>query len=194
MPWTKAKAELFLDRLSDKDYRITMFPWYVYRKEYKTIPDNIENKKSGAKRSCDTSVFTNPGQEYRENGFVYRYPTAVDGKDFTNFVEWDTQAVRKENETYLKKLVDFCKEKGIELTFIITPVPEETKNKYAEAYQAQNKYFQGLARSYDVTFIDFNYEEMEGFDRSISSFVDNEGHMNGETAIKFSRILGAYIK
>lgn len=194
MSWSPVKGEFFLDRLADKDFRITLFPWYVYRKEYRMIKDNIKNKMSGSYRDYDTSVFKNPTQEYRENGFIYRYPVPDEAKDFTNFVEWDTKEVRKENEEYLKKLAEFCEDKGILLTLLITPVPEVTKEKYADAYEEQHRYFDSLAEQYGLELYDFNYEELEGFDRSLTSYVDYEGHMNGETAVLFSRRLGEYME
>lgn len=194
MKWSGVKAEFFLDRLFDKDFRVTLFPWYLYRKEYKMIPQNIKNKLSGSYRKLETHVFTNAAQEYRENGFVYCYPVADESKGFQNFIEWDTKQIQPETEEYFKKLAEFCSLKEIKLTLVITPVPETTRQMYEQAYQEQHKYFEGLAENYELKLLDFNYEPLDGFDKSLTSYVDCEGHMNGEAAIQFSRKLGEYLK
>lgn len=194
MKWSGVKAEFFLDRLFDKDFRVTLFPWYLYRKEYKMIPQNIKNKLSGSYRKLETDVFTNAAQEYRKNGFVYCYPVADENKGFQNFIEWDTKQIQPETEEYFKKLAEFCSSKEIKLTLVITPVPETTRQMYEQAYQEQHKYFEGLAENYELKLLDFNYEPLDGFDKSLTSYVDCEGHMNGEAAIQFSRKLGEYLK
>jgi len=194
MKWSGVKAEFFIDRLFDKDFRVTVFPWYLYRKEYKMIPENIKNKSFGRYQSFDTDVFTNAAQEYRENGFVYCYSVADEDKDFKNFVQWDSDQSSAENRKYLKKLADFCMEKGIKLTLLITPVPDTTREMYKREYQAQHEYFAELAESCGLRLLDFNYEPLDGLDTSLASYVDCEGHLNGEAAIQFSRRLGEYLK
>lgn len=194
MKWSGVKAEFFLDRLFDKDFRVTLFPWYLYRKEYKMIPQNIKNKLSGSYRKLETDVFTNAAQEYRQNGFVYCYPVADENKGFQNFIEWDTKQIQPETEEYFKKLAEFCSSNEIKLTLMITPVPETTRQMYEQAYQEQHKYFKGLAENYELKLLDFNYEPLDGFDKSLTSYVDCEGHMNGEAASLFSGKLGEYLK
>lgn len=194
MKWSGVKAEFFLDRLFDKDFRVTLFPWYLYRKEYKMIPENIENKLSGRYKSFAEDAFVNSAQEYRKNGFIYCYPVADEGKDFKNFVPWDSEQPKEEKEKYFKKLAEFCREKEIRLTLLITPVPDTTMEMYKQEYQAQHDYFSGLAEKWQLRLLDFNYEPLDGFDRSLASYVDCDGHLNGEAAIQFSRRLGEYLK
>lgn len=194
MKWSGVKAEFFLERLFDKDFRVALFPWYLYRKEYKTIPQNIKTKLSGSYRKLETDVFANTSQEYRENGFVYCYPVADESKGFQNFIQWDTKQVQSETEDYFKKLAEFCSSKKIKLTLVITPVPETTRQLYEQAYQEQHRYFEKLAESYKLRLLDFNYKALDGFDKSLDSYVDCEGHMNGEAAIQFSGKLGEYLK
>lgn len=194
MKWSGIKAEFFLDRLFDKDFRVTLFPWYLYRKEYKMIPENIENKLSGRYKNFVQDVFSNAAKEYRKDGFVYCYPVPDECKDFKNFMPWDSDKVQKDNEKYLKKLAEFCREKEIKLTLLITPIPDTTREMYKQEYQSQHEYFAGLAEAYGLRLLDFNYELLDGFDKSLASYVDCEGHLNGEAAIKFSKILGEYLK
>ncbi|MCI8825125.1 MAG: hypothetical protein HFH63_04425 [Lachnospiraceae bacterium] len=193
MKWSGVKAEFFLDRLLDKDFRVTLFPWYLYRKKYRMIPENIKNKFSGSYQNLATDVFTNTAQEYRENGFIYCYPVADKNKGFQNFTEWNSNQVQTKTEEYFKKLVKFCKEKEIKLTLLIIPVPDMTREMYKQQYQEQHEYFTELAEKYELRLLDFNYESLDGFDKSLAAYIDCEGHLNGEAAIEFSKRLGEYL-
>lgn len=157
------------------------------------IPENIKNKFSGSYQNLATDVFTNTAQEYRENGFIYCYPVADKNKGFQNFTEWNSNQVQTKTEEYFKKLVKFCKEKEIKLTLLIIPVPDMTREMYKQQYQEQHEYFAELAEKYELRLLDFNYESLDGFDKSLAAYIDCEGHLNGEAAIEFSKRLGEYL-
>ena len=194
MDFSAVKAEFFLKHFFSQDFRVTLFPWYNYRKEYRMIKKNISNKLSGADKSYDTSVFQDASQEYREDGFIYRYPVADEEKGFTNFVEWNSGEVREEHLVYFEKLVKFCKEKDIELTLLITPVPQETYEAYQASYDQEHAYIAALAEKEGLEFLDFNKEDTGDFSKALESYVDREGHMTGEAAGVFSRELGKKLK
>ena len=65
---------------------------------------------------------------------------------------------------------------------------------YRDSLKEQNEYFGKLAERFELDFIDFNFETLQGFDRSIEGYVDYEGHMSGETAEAFSERLGEYLR
>ncbi len=194
MDFSAVKAEFFLEHFFSQDFRVTLFPWYNYRKEYRMIKKNISNKLSGVDKSYDTSVFQDASQEYREDGFIYRYPVADEEKGFTNFVEWNSREVREEHLVYFEKLVKFCKEKDIGLTLLITPVPQETYEAYQASYDQEHAYIAALAEKEGLEFLDFNKEDTGDFSKGLESYVDREGHMTGEAAGVFSRELGKKLK
>jgi len=46
----------------------------------------------------------------------------------------------------------------------------------------------------EIKYYDFNYIDMPGFDKSNGNYSDYEGHMNGDSAENFSKVLGEYLK
>ena len=75
----------------------------------------------------------------------------------------------------------FQKEKDIYADLLKNP-DEEVKGTVKE-----------LAEKYELRLLDFNYESLDGFDKSLAAYIDCEGHLNGEAAIEFSKRLGEYL-
>ena len=194
MRFSPAKLECFMDKEVNKDFRAICFPWYVFRKEYKMIPKNIENKWNGIEKSCDISAFASEAQYYKDGGSIYRNPVADSAKNWTNFIVWNRDKVVKDTKKYFGKLVKLCKDNNVELSVVITPVPNDTIEKYSTEYKDCDEYFRELSESYNVDYINYNYEEVEGLDRSIKGYCDYEGHLTGENAMIFSKVLGEYLR
>ncbi len=194
MKLSTAKMGLFFNKLAKEDFRVALFPWYIFRKEYKMISENIKNKSNGLEKRLETSVFTNPAQTYNKNGFIYRNAVNSSLKTWQNFIEWDRSRVNSETLKYFKKLVKYCKKEDIELNVIITPIPKETLDKYKASYDDCNEYFKELMNEYDVEFYNFNVMDLDGVDTTEAAFCDYEGHFIGENAEIFSRKLAEYIK
>ena len=193
MEWSSVKTEMYIDKLADKDFRLTFFPWYIFRKEYQQIKDNVSNKNTSEKKSCCYSMFKNHAQEYKDGGFVYRNPSnANDG--WKGYVKWDRRKLNPETVKYFKKLVKFCKKNDVELIVIRTPVPDETLEKFKDLYDDSNEYFTNLTKEYGVKFLDFTSIKIDGLCTDYLSFCDSEGHFNGENANIFSEKLAEYIE
>ena len=91
----------------------------------------------------------------------------------------ETEAIRfygmktcflEDAEKDFQKLAACCKEKGIELIVVMTPVPEETETRFAEEYEKVYTYFEELTGELFIPFWNFN-EASYGFERSISGYV-----------------------
>lgn len=189
-----AKLEYFCSVESKKDFRSVIFPWYIFRKEYAMIPKNLTNKLHGKEEELDINVFSSDAQVYKKGGSIYRHPVADSQKSWQNFSEWDEKKINANSPKYFKKLVELCKKNDIELVVIITPVANETIDKYETQYMDMHEYFDRLTDKYDVEYINYNYEEIDGLDRTINGFCDYEGHMTGENAMIFSERLAEDIE
>ena len=44
-----------------------------------------------------------------------------------------------------------------------------------------------------IPFYDFNFIELDGFNKSIQKYLDYEGHMSGELGNEFSKKLGEFL-
>lgn len=192
MEWSSVKLQMYVDKLMGEDFRLSLFPWYIFKKEYKMICGNVSHKSYiGTSSSICNSDFKNKSQKYEDNGFIYRKPVDF-VPSWKEYIKWDESKVNTENLKYFRKLVKLCNDKDIELIVIITPVPNKTLEKYKNSYDDMNKYFAKLTEKYDVKFYDFT--KIKNSDMDIKSFCDEEGHLNGESANEFSKELAKYIK
>lgn len=194
MAFSKVKLDFYSEKLLKEDFRLTVFPWYVFRKEYKMIPDNIKNKRNKNDKNHNVEVFANSAQRYDTKGFIYRNPVDDSAKTWQNFTVWDRKKVNKETLKYFNKLVKYCKSNDIELKVIITPAPAQTIEQYSTEYKDCNAYFTNLTKSKNIEFYDFNYIDLDGFSKDLSGYCDHEGHLNGENALIFSKKLAPYVK
>lgn len=96
---------------------------------------------------------------------------------------------RLEEETigqeYLKKIIELCQTRGIEVLLVYIPyiAPEEEQRAANAAYE--------IAEEYNINYINFMYEDIVNFDTDCS---DNYSHLNAAGAQKVTHYLGEYIK
>jgi hypothetical protein len=189
LPFSSVKIEYFFAKINDSDFRNTLFPWYMYRKDYKNFLENAKVKTSAAYKEYEREPFTSAYQSYQPEGFINIYhhdqPKSED-----NLALWDETSLNKDSVKYFEKLVKFCADEQIELIVITTPIPTETLDKYAGEFAAANDYFTAYMAKIGVPYWNFNNIDLPGFDASIEGFSDYEGHMYGENAEIFSTILG----
>lgn len=193
MPISKVKAEYFISKISESDFRNTLFPWYMYRKDYKKAFEIAKMKQSDEYKNYDTTPLASDEQTYEGTGFMNIHRNDLP-KTETNLSLWDAENINADSIKYFEKLMDFCADEGIELIVITAPIPNETYEKYEAEFRAANAYFNDYFADTGILYFDFNEEPLPGFDRSIEGFSDYEGHMYGDNADKFSALLCEYLK
>lgn len=194
LPWSKNKAEYFLDKIMKLDYRESIFPWSYYRNNLLQAPQIIKKKMSREYREYAPAILDVPGGHYGGRGFLYQ--DAVEGADkgTYNNVPWDEGQVRSDAIRYFEKMVSYCRKEGIELEAITLPVPTDTVANMPESYERSDQYFEELMERYQVPYHNFNMDSELDFDRSMDSYWDYDGHMYGPAGEKFSEELGEYLK
>lgn len=190
--FSQVKLQYFAEKMAKADFRSILFPWYVYRQQLQRIPENVKTKMSDVYRNYDPSPFSGKVQSYEDGGFIRRHVMDCP-KTEENLVLWDETELKEDSMKYFQRLVKFCEEKEIELKVITTPVPDVTFKKYQRHFDDAHAFFSEYMRKSKVEYHNFNYIDMNGFDRSLDAFADYEGHMYGESADKFSRILAGYL-
>ena len=99
------------------------------------------------------------------------------------------------NMEYLKKLIALCKENDIEFIAVTTPLPADTLAAFYDGYEALGTYFQTFFDEQDVRYIDFNNDRYYPLAAHADEYyTDLDGHMNGEAAQEFSRLLARLIE
>lgn len=192
LPWSGVKLEYFNAKMRDIDFRATLFPWYVYRQGYRNILTTLRTKLTREYMNYGDSFYRNEKEAYGHRGAVSIHRTTVP-KSEENLVLWDEQKLEEESIEYFEKLVQLCQDKGIELIVITAPIPEETREKYADSYEKADEYFREYMKKEGIVYYNFNEIEIEGFDRTVNGFSDFEGHMYEDQAEVFSRELGAVL-
>lgn len=106
------------------------------------------------------------------------------------FIPWDESTINWEQVNYLDKIIDLCRERGVNLYFISIPVYSGHLVKEAR-YNEIHNFFTQKARNEGITYIDFNLDE-ECSLKSDSSMYMDASHLNGKGAEAFSEYLCGY--
>ena len=193
MPFSMNKVEYFFAKMMRADFRTGIFQWYQYRKHYKAIPAIVNEKLSDDYKNYGVDYFKSDGQFIKDNGFIYINTIENSNKSKDNLILWNEDELNKEVDKYFKKLVKYCKKNDIELVVVTTPVPDETLEEYPDEFAKANEFFTNYMEEQGVKYLNFNYMDVEGLDTGLNAFSDYEGHMFGETAQVFTRILYEYL-
>lgn len=192
-PLSMAKAEYFKSLLLDCDFRSVLFPWYEYNLSYevKSIPKTVLQKWE---KDYNVSNLKSDSQEYHESGFIERYAVDTSKLKMAQPKLFHEQSVNKQSMEYLQKLIQLCKEKGIEFVAVTTPIPEATLSNYQDSYDEAWKYFEEFFEKQEVQYLNFNTQYYELFSHDIKNYTDYDGHMNGDAARNYSKILAYFLK
>ena len=188
-PMTKAKLEYFADTVMKCDFRAALFPWYEY--PLKTVLGRIR-KTASTKWNRDYSPddMKSETQAYHASGFIERYPVDTSALTTAGVRQPAVAEVVPENMEYLRKVIGLCRDNGIEFKAVITPIPLTTLQEFAQGYQEMWTMLDAFFAEQDVTCLNFNdAEHFNLFTHEIMAYTDYDGHMNGDAARAFSRIL-----
>lgn len=186
-PWSWVKLEYFADKMLQADFRTTVFPWYLYRKEVKRIPEIVEQKQSDVYKNYEESVFSTIGQDFREDGFIVRHHIPTDRTNQESPPLWRPENLREDAIDAFEKLLKFCRKEGIELDVVMMPIPQVTYEKYQQEYDAAIEYFTGFMEKREVPVFNYLDDQRKEIPRDLELYGDYEGHMYSETAAEFTR-------
>ncbi|MCC8047260.1 MAG: hypothetical protein LIP12_17530 [Clostridiales bacterium] len=187
-PLSMAKFEYFFDAIARTNFRTVLFPWYEYSLSYELplVPETLTKKLTG-----DYSIdsLKSDSQEYHESGFIERYAVDTTSLLLTEPLLYEEGAVVEENMEYLKKTIEFCRENNIEFVAVTTPIPAATLGSWWDSYTAAWEYFESFFEEEGVTYLNFNTDYYFSFSHDIEYYTDYDGHMNGDAAREFSKVL-----
>lgn len=101
--------------------------------------------------------------------------------------------VTEESLEYLVKIVDYCREHEIALTWITCPVSDYQmvgNGTYDNFVEQINK----LAVQYNIPYYDFNLCKREYLDLSLKKYWEDKGHLNSVGAEVFTEFLGRFLQ
>ncbi len=187
-PFSKAKLEYFWNSIAKCNFRTILFPWYEYSLSYELgkVKETFSQKWN---RDYDISHLKSATQEYHESGFIERYPVDTSKLKMEDLKLFDKKQINTQNLEYLGKLIDFCKENGIEFVAVTTPVPIDTLRAYSDNFNEAWKYFGEYFDERGITYLNFNTQYFKAFSHDLKDYTDYDGHMNGKAAEEYSRVL-----
>lgn len=188
-PLSTAKLDYFWNTVKDCNFRTALFPWYEYPLAYELehLGATIRKKWAGDYGAEDLRSDT---QEYHESGFVERYPVDPSQLAMAELAQFSEESVVPRNMDYLEKLIALCRENEIEFVALVTPMPGDTLAAYAESFTAAYEYFGDFFAQHDVRYLNFNSNQYyEAFSHDITAYTDYDGHLNGDAAREFSKLL-----
>ena len=185
MPLSRTKAEYFLAKEAELDFRAALFPWFYYRNQFRNAKEIIGVKQGEDYKHYGAEAFQSEGQSYAD-GFLRNTP--VPGMKPEELTLWEEDEKNKDSFQYFEKLVSFCRKQGIELLVVTTPVPREALEKYGENFKQADEFFSEYFKELGVEYKNYNRkgQEIKDFDDSLNAFTDYEGHMNFQQAEVFS--------
>lgn len=197
-PASFRKLSYFNEAMMNKEYRAVLFPWMNYRDHYSEVWNIFKTKNSEAYRNYDASLVKQgfSCDTYKGKGFIYRDRTFLRDENAKVQITWDeTQEDTISSAMYLKKIISVCKDKGSKVIMMSMPMNTETilmNQESIDAYNQIHKYFQKQAEDNQVEYYDFNLVRTEQYERSAEDYWDYNGHMYGDAAGRFSKMLGTF--
>ena len=188
-PLGMSKLAYYADSMRDCDFRSTLFPWYEYPLSYEIprIPQTVSTK---FRRDYSADNLKTASQEYHLSGFIERYPVDTSGLTPEGVLVASVSDIVPGNMEYLRKLIGLCSSEDIDFVAVTTPLPLPLLQEGASLYMETWEYFASFFENEGIKYI--NYNDMEHFNlftHDIAAFTDMDGHMNGDAARAFSRVL-----
>ena len=188
-PFGKTKLEYFANCLLKCNFRTLLFPWYEYELSYE-IPRIAQTAATRFSGDYSTDGMKTAAQQYHESGFIERFPVDTSSMTAEGTMSAPVADVLPENMKYLGKLIDLCRSEGIEFTAVTTPLPLPLLQAHVQDYQEMWTMFDAFFREKDVSWVNFNDQTyFNSFTHEMGAFTDMDGHMNGNAARAFSRVL-----
>ncbi|MBO4862747.1 MAG: hypothetical protein J5517_00125 [Eubacterium sp.] len=187
-PLSVSKLQYFGSTLLKANFRTVFFPWYEYALSYEL--QNV-GKTVGKKIRRDFSEdgFSTDKQEYHSSGFIERYPVEI-SEDDESPDEWYPEDITDKNMQDLEALISLCNENGIEFVAVTTPLSDVAFEDCKDGNDALNDFYSEFFEEKGVTYINFNYGEYYDMtEHELSNYTDLDGHMNGDAAREFSKVL-----
>lgn len=163
-------------------------------KKYSSVNDLFENRDDKIEMLFTLSKYHSRWAALKKNDFVEEENINKGSearinvyKDFNRPNIVDKDILPDESTVgmeYLEKAIKLCKSKEIEV--LLTSVPRGASEK-AQIY---NNYGYVLAEKYNISYIDFEYEDVVNYN---IDFYDSNGHLNPSGASKITSYLGDYI-
>lgn len=196
------KLSYMLDLSSPEYYYMTFLAFTRYKEQLfdmEYVAGVVEAKQSELWKNYEyRHITTVDDREYvmrnGEKGFRICDRTPERGGFYENKEEkaLTENPITPESLDYLQKIVEYCKEHEIDLTWIAYPISDFqlVRNGGYDNYVSQ---VTKLAEEYEIPYYDFNLCRREYLDVSQNKYWSDMGHLNTTGAELFTKFLGGFL-
>ena len=147
--------------------------------------ETVKEHFTKAYRNNSYEYVTYKDEGYRGQGFVWSDKTISEGTTFKELAVLDKDELLSDfSLEYLYKIIEYCRENGIELILIDPPIPDATLIA-AENFQAYIDEIRKIADENELEYWEFNLIRKGVLSLEAMDFQD-EIHLNGMGAEKFT--------
>ncbi|HAV27272.1 MAG TPA: hypothetical protein DCX23_02980 [Lachnospiraceae bacterium] len=184
---SKEKLQYFFDKMWKVDFRTWLSPWYFYRSQFGNIGANIYTKSTDNYKNYGVATFDSENQTVYGDGFIGVKPGKWE--DEITVREWNENMVQKDDEKFFIKMAELCRDEGIELVVVSTPIPAETYEAGRENFDLAYAHMTELSEKYDFRYMCYNTGELKQENLMDSEkFADWDGHMYEDAAHEFTGV------
>lgn len=194
------KLSYMLDLSSPEYYYMTFLPFTRYKEELFNldyVAKIVNEKQSDAWKNHEYRHIFSDGtvMSNGKKGFRISYETPDPGgfhiKNDDMSDKKNPMIPEPESLEYLLKIIEYCKEHNIELTWIGCPISDFqlVSNGNYDNYIHQ---IAKLAEQYGIPYYDFNLCKREYLDVSHRNYWSDMGHLNTDGSEIFTRFLGEF--
>ena len=158
-----AMRDLFPETRNMLEY---LWDFVKYHGRWNSLTVNDFKPEAGAEKGAESRIHVATAEEYE------RIPD-------TQMLKGDTDGVK-----YLRKMIEECQSKGIEVLLIYLPFPASS------AYQEEANRMEKIASEYGINCINFLKEDIVDFE---TDCYDSNSHLNPSGARKVTAYLGDYL-
>jgi hypothetical protein len=194
MKWSMNKVRFLLSATDSSFYADSFFPFlrfksYMFDRDY--IRQTVASKQTDAYRNAEYRIEDESGVvEYQKKGYGYS-TRQLQGEDrliYQHSVLQEESPLTASSEAYLRKLIELCRDRNVELVLIAVPI-YDLQTICAEHYDAYTAQIRQIADEYGLSFYDFNLSRSEYLDIQKPEYFMNFAHLNATGAKLFSSYL-----
>lgn len=189
MRFSLNKADALLHMNTKEYYMDACFPFIRYREhlgDVEWISGRMEEKGNEDYRNYVYSeeISDNERIEYRDKGYCYatrEIPNLLYGMER----EPEEMYLTEDAEYWLRKIIEYCQKKGIQITLFVSPT-YEIQILSTENYDIYTQQVGKIAQEYNIPYYDFNLVCSEVFPIQQRNMFQEMGHLNADGAAAFS--------
>lgn len=190
MKLSPRKVEYLLNATSSEYYVNSFMPLHNgrgYTKNPRTILELLRRKAQSGYRN-----YTEVDSSYAGKGHIASRTVIADGSLWSEDSpgEMDFTIPEKQKE-YLREIIEFCNENGIQLTFVSIPVTDFHLANITN-YDEYVDIITAFLEEYGIAYYDFNLCDRELMQIERDSYFNDDNHLNTAGAQNFSKVFADF--